>query len=268
MEKRDSILMIHGMWCGSWAWKNQINFFEEKGLICKAPNLRFHEEGSRNPHPDLRITSLLDYADDLEKDALSLREKYGDRPIGMGHSMGGLLGQMLASRKLFKALILLAPAIPRGIDSVEPSVLEFFLPMLVKARNFWRKPIKPSFDNAARFMLNKFPKDEQREIYKKLCHESGRVAFEIGFWQLEWFRRASKVRYKKIDCPVRVVVGENDEITPVVPVKKNVEKYKKKSSANLVFRVYPNHSHWLPSEPGWERITEDNWEWLKPLTNL
>jgi pimeloyl-ACP methyl ester carboxylesterase len=40
-------------------------------------------------------------------------------PILMGHSMGGLLAQILGSRGLAKALVLLTPASPRGIVALK-----------------------------------------------------------------------------------------------------------------------------------------------------
>ena len=56
-------------------------------------------------------TSLLDYAADLEREILALPE----RPVIIGHSMGGLLAQILAARGLCSRLVCLTPAAPRGI---------------------------------------------------------------------------------------------------------------------------------------------------------
>lgn len=260
--------MIHGMWCGGWVWSNQVKFLQKKGLTCSCPDLRFHGECFKNPNPNLGRVSLLDYLKDLEEKILLFKRDFGDWPIGMGHSMGGLLGQILASRGLLKALILLAPAAPRGVVSTEKTVLDFFLPMLLKeGLKFRKRPLKPSFENAMRFLLNRVSREEQGAIYKKLGYESGRAVFEIGFWQLEWFRRAAKVKFKNVKCPIFIAAGGADEVTPALVVKKNMEKYRKKSPAILTYKEYPECAHWLLSEPEWEIIMKDVWSWLENLTN-
>ena len=261
------ILMVHGMWCGKWVWEDYKEFFKKKGFICIAPDLRFHGEYLKNPHLGLGTTSLLDYVDDLEEIILAIKKQYRTLPIIMGHSMGGLLAQILASRGLARALVLLASAAPRGINSVEPSVLKLFLPMMVEGRNFWKKSLKPTYKNASLTILNKLSEKEKRFIYRKMGYESGRVIFEIGLWLLEWKKMAAKVKFKKINVPMLIIVGEQDSVIPVSVVEENVKKYKK-AKKELDYRKYPNCAHWILSGAHWKEIAEDVFIWLKPLTNL
>ena len=107
-----TIFMIHGMWGGGWSWDKFQGYFEDKGYRCIVPYLRHHDiKPNDPPPPGLGKTSLLDYAEDLELEIKKLDEK----PIIMGHSMGGLLAQILASRDLAKAAVLITPASPAGI---------------------------------------------------------------------------------------------------------------------------------------------------------
>jgi len=119
----ETIVMIHGMWGSGWYWENFKGFFESKGYRCVIPTLRFHDMDPKAvPDPRLGTTSLLDYAEDLEK---LIRELDG-KPIIMGHYMGGLLAQILGSRELAQTLVLLTPASPRGIVALKPSVIKSF----------------------------------------------------------------------------------------------------------------------------------------------
>ena len=105
-KKAGTIVMIHGMCCGGWYWENFSKFFSNEGYHCLTPTLRFHDvDPGADPHPQIVTTSLLDYAADLENQIRDLKTA----PILMGHSMGGLLAQILGSRGLAKALVLLAP---------------------------------------------------------------------------------------------------------------------------------------------------------------
>lgn len=249
-----TIFMIHGMWGGPWYWENYRRFFGDLGYTCTAATLRHHDMDPGSFPPDgLGTTSLLDYAEDLEKEILQLDEK----PIIMGHSMGGLLAQILGSRGLAQSLVLLNPASPAGIMALKYSVIKSFLSSMSKW-GFWRKPIKPRFEETAYSVLNLMPLHRQKEIYQKLVHESGKAAFEIGFWLLDR-NRASKVDESRISCPVLVIAGEKDRITPLSVNRKVAEKYKAVSE----LAEFKDHAHWSVGEPGWEDIAGFIAEWLK-----
>lgn len=250
---KETIMMIHGMWCGEWVWENYKKFFESKGYRCITPVLRHHSgcvgDISANP---VGTTSLLDYAQDLEEEIYRLDEK----PILMGHSMGGLIAQMLGSRGLAKALVLLTPASPRGIIALRPSVVRSFWSSLTKPA-FWRKPIKQTFGEAVYAMMHLLPAGEQRRVYERLVPESGRAGFEMGFWLLDP-RQATRVDSSRITCPTLVISGAQDKLTPPSVVRSVANKYK--SAATL--KEFPGHAHWVVSEPGWEEIAGYCSNWL------
>ncbi len=93
-------------------------------------------------------------------------------------------------------------------------------------------------------------KAQQREYYWKFSYESGRAACEIGFWLLDP-NKASHVDETKVRCPVLVVAGAEDRITPASNVRKVADKY------GAEYRVYEGHAHWIMGEPGWEVVAED-----------
>lgn len=249
----ETIVMIHGMWGTGSYWDNFKGFFESKGYHCVVPTLRFHDiDPNELPDSKLGTTSLLDYAADLEK---VIREVQVT-PILMGHSMGGLLAQILGSRGLGKALVLLTPAAPHGIIALKPSVIKSFWSGLTRWR-FWRKPFRQTFGEAVYSMLNLMPSESRRSIYDKFVYESGRAASEIGFWLFD-SKGAARVDESKVTCPVLIVAGEKDRITPVSVTRKIAEKYKEVAT----YKEFPDHAHWVIAEPGWQQIAEYIEEWL------
>ncbi len=249
----ETIVMIHGMWGSGWYWGNFKAFFEGKGYQCVVPTLRYHDMDPKAiPDPRLGTTSLLDYAEDLEKLIRELRAT----PILMGHSMGGLLGQILGSRGLARALVLLTPASPHGIIALKPSGIKSFWSCLTKW-GFWRKPFRQTFDEAAYSMLDLMPSDSRKGIYEKFVYESGRAASEIGFWLFD-SKGAARVDESKVTCPVLVVAGKEDRITPASVTRKIAEKYKRVST----YKEFSGHAHWVVGEPGWQEIAEYVEEWL------
>jgi pimeloyl-ACP methyl ester carboxylesterase len=137
----DTLFMIHGMWGGPRDFDNFKGRFEAEGFRCGTPTLRYHDMDPRGePDPRVGTTSLLDYAADLETEIRAL----GAKPILFGHSMGGLLAQMLGARGLAKALVLVTPASPAGIIAITPSVIRSFWSVQTRW-GFWRKPMRQTF---------------------------------------------------------------------------------------------------------------------------
>jgi pimeloyl-ACP methyl ester carboxylesterase len=248
--------MIHGMWGGAWYWKRFRTFFQERGYHCIVPDLRYHDvEPGAAPHPELGTTGLLDYAYDLEE----LLRGLDETPIIMGHSMGGLLAQMLASRGLADAAVLLAPASPHGILALRPSVISSFWSGLTRW-GFWRRPLIQTFDEAVYGMLHLLSREDQQATYDRFVHESGRAATEIGFWIFDR-KKAAYVDQRLVTCPVLVVSGAQDRITPASVSRRVAAKYESVST----HREFPDHAHWVIAEPGWEEIAEYVSGWLEAL---
>jgi non-heme chloroperoxidase len=250
----ESIVMIHGMWGGGWYWENFMKFFDEKGYRCFTPTLRYHDmDPEGTPDPGLGTTSILDYAQDLEEYIRALDEM----PILMGHSMGSLLAQILGARGIASRLVLLTPASPSGINALKYSVIKSFWRILT-TWGFWRMSHRPTFEEVIYSVLHRLPEQEQRAVYDRLVYESGRAAAEIGFWLLDP-RGAAKVDESKVTCPVLVVSGAEDRITPASINRKVANKYKTVST----YKVFDNHAHWVVGEPGWEDIAAYILEWLQ-----
>lgn len=248
--------MIHGMWGGGWHWDKFRRYFEDKGYRCIAPYLRHHDIAPDDPPPPgLGGTRLLDYAQDLEIEIKQLDEK----PIIMGHSMGGLLAQILASRDLAKAAVLITPASPAGVVAITWSVLKTFREVLFRW-GFWKKPHKISYEKAVYGMMGRLPEEERHDIYNRSVWESGRAATEIGFWFAGV--KGAQVDSSKLTCPLLVISASEDNITPAKVVKKVAEKYK----PPVTYMDFEGHAHWVIREPGWEKAAGYIDRWLEENT--
>jgi pimeloyl-ACP methyl ester carboxylesterase len=251
-----TLFMIHGMWGGPWCFDEYRSFLEARGHRCVVAALPYHDvDPHAPPDPHLGTTSLLDYAKALEQEIRALDV----RPILVGHSLGGLLAQMLGSRGLAEALVLLAPAAPAGIFAVRPSVVWAFRSILTTWAS-WRKPIRQTFDEAVYSAFHLVPESARHAIFDRFVAESGRVAFEVGEWMFDACG-ASRVDERKVTCPVLVIVGTEDRMTPVGVVRRVAQKY----APVVTYREFADHAHWLVGEPGWGEIAEYVDAWLRLL---
>lgn len=246
------IMMIHGMWAGGWVWERFIPIFAGRGYRCLAPTLRHHDAPPAEPSPLLGRVSLLDYAADLQRDIEGMEEP----PVLMGHSMGGMLAQILGARGLARALVLLSPMPPQGLNVLSTASLRMFRRSLGRW-GFWRRPTRPAFRDAVVSMLGRLPVEERRAVYDRLVHESGRAACETGFWFLDP-RRAKYVDASRIACPVLVVAGSEDVLHPPAMMRAVARRYEPYST----YEELAGHGHWLVGEPGWRDVAEYVADWL------
>jgi pimeloyl-ACP methyl ester carboxylesterase len=215
--------------------------------------LRHHDGGK--PPQALATTGLADYANDLEELIADLDAP----PVLVGHSLGGLLAQMLAARMKLAGAVLLAPSSPWGVP---PSTL-FEIGAahgLMLRVGFWAAILEPNFAVAAAHSLDRFPKKEREEVFARFVPESGRATFEVLHWALD-MRRASEVDAKKVVCPLLFLAGEDDRISPPGTVERTAALYKNRA----ICETMPGMSHWLVGEPGWERVCDRALAWLASI---
>ena len=204
-----------------------------------------------NPPRALATTSLTDYANDLE----ALIAELGTTPILIGHSLGGLLAQILAARGLARTVVLLAPSAPWGVI---PST--FFeigsAQALFFAGDFWNQILMPHYAIAAANSLDKLSAKKRDAVYARFVPESGLATFETLHWMLD-SRRAAYVRANNVACPIICLSGGEDKINPPSTVRKIVERYR-----SAVHEVLPGRSHWLLVEDGWQTVAARILRWL------
>jgi pimeloyl-ACP methyl ester carboxylesterase len=250
-KTRPPLVMIHGGFCGPWVFDEFRKPFEARGYTVHAPALRFHECVGKPPTA-LGTTSLLDYAHDLEKFIAGLDAQ----PILLGHSLGGLLAQMLAAKGKARALVLLAPSPPWGIlpstlFEIASAQTMFF------AGDFWNAVLSPDYAIAAANSLDKLAPAKRHAVYARFVPESGLATFEIMHWAFD-MRRAALVPARDVTCPILCIAGSDDRVNPPATVKRIAERYR----GRALFEEADGHSHWLIGEKGWEKIAARALTWL------
>lgn len=247
-------VFIHGMWGRAWQFPQVVAEFKNAGYQCHTPVLRYHS--TLEAADKLAKCSVLDYVSDLEK----IIAKLDSKPVIIGHSMGGLLAQMLAAKGLARQLVLVTTATPRGIFATLPSVVYAFSGITTTYR-FWKKAHRMAKSKYSYSVLNNVPKTEHAAIYQKLGYESGRAIFEIGFWPFDR-KKTTYVNFGAVLCPLLIVSGAEDRITPNYSHRQLVKKY-----PQAVLKTYQHHAHHLLAEAagkgvGSQVIIQDILHWL------
>ncbi len=247
------VVMIHGGFAGPWAWDAFAARFRKAGYAVETPALRFHD--GAKPPPALATTSLADYVADLEGSIAAMKTP----PVLVGHSMGGLLAQMLAARQRIAGAVLLAPSAPWGVPPTTLFEIGAAQSLMLRV-GFWSAILAPDFDIAAAHSLDRFPQAQREKIFRRFVPESGRATFEVLHWGLD-MGRASEVDARKVQSPLLFLTGGADRISPPATVKRTAALYKDRAH----YEVIPGMSHWLIGEPGWEQVCERSLAWLASI---
>ncbi|MCJ7686429.1 MAG: alpha/beta hydrolase, partial [Desulfobacteraceae bacterium] len=110
VSRKVPILFIHGAWHGAWCWeKNFMPYFAENGYTSYALSLRGHGDSERPAH--FRWMRIADYVEDVAQVVDQLPEK----PVMVGHSMGGLVVQKYLEEHTAPAAVLLASVPVKGV---------------------------------------------------------------------------------------------------------------------------------------------------------
>jgi pimeloyl-ACP methyl ester carboxylesterase len=241
--RHPTLLLVHGFAGGAWYWEPWQRFLAARGWPTAALDLR-GRPGSR-PVTDLGAVSLHDYVADVREAAAHL-----GRPPVVGHSMGGLLVQKLVEAGGAAAAVLLCSMPPKGIFFARFSLVRRQLghvwPMLAS------RPLQGRPEELEWIVLNRMPAAERRALAGRFQAESGTVARELSLGGLAV--DASRVR-----CPLLAVSTSEDRFFAPRVGRRIAERY------GCEHRHYDGHAHFVPMEPGWERIAGDVADWLEQV---
>jgi len=245
------VVMIHGAFCGAWSFAPWRPVYEARRFVVHTPTLRHHAssaEAARN----LAGVSLRDYLADLS----ALISALDAPPVVIGHSLGGLLAQMLAATRNVRALVLLAPLAPWGVFPSTPFEGMAMQALLLEGA-FWKKTLPPRQAIAAAHAFDCVPSPDRTLLLERLVPESGLALFESMYWMFD-FHKSSLVDRRGITCPVLCLAGGRDRIVSPATVRSLVRRYHGRARYELL----PDHGHWLVGEPGWQRIAAGSLAWL------
>ena len=249
-----SIVMVHGAFCGGWAFDLFRPHFEAAGFEVIAPDLRGH--GADASSSAVAGLSMRDYASDIAALCAALPEP----PVLLGHSMGGLVAQMVARRTPDRALVLLAPSPPWGVaaTSLEEAATAFGVHLLGP---FASGAMSPDRGLMRAFSLDRLSRPDREAAVARLRPESAKAIRETLNWWMDPFMTTS-LGPGGLQTPSLVITGSRDVVhSPATGAAVA-------GRIGAEFRQVPEMSHWLMGEPGWEGVADVVLTWIAETVSL
>jgi pimeloyl-ACP methyl ester carboxylesterase len=232
--ERPPLLFVHGLGHAAWAFENWLDAAASAGWSAHAVSLRGHG-GSDGV---LRTSTMGDYVTDVVRTAATLPEK----PVVVGHSMGGLVVQMAMARHPFRAGVLVSPVPSHPAVGSLVTVARQHPSDALRMVALMSLPMRPSY------LFHRLEPEVARGYSDRTGPES-----PIAQYQL-LLHRPPKPPVN--EAPVLVLATPEDLLVPVGDIRRTARKL------GARIEEFPGMGHDLMLDAGWERPFEVMERWL------
>jgi pimeloyl-ACP methyl ester carboxylesterase len=253
-----TIVFITGAFVSSDCWNEWKTYFEQQGYNTLAPAWPHKDAPActlRQRHPDAEVASqrLANLTAYYEAIVRELPEK----PILVGHSMGGLITQLLLQKGLAVAGVAIHSLQPQGIFTFKFSFYKAGWPALGFFTDA-KKTYLMSFAEWQYAFTNRMPYDEQKDAYYMLAVPESKLVVRDATTD------AAKIDFAKPHAPLLFLSGSTDRF---IPASLNYSNYKRYSHPGSVtdYKEFAGRNHFVLGQPGWEEVAGYALNWLAKL---
>jgi len=256
--KSKTIVFITGAFVSSDCWDDWKTYFEEQGYNTMAPAWPYKDAPActlRQRHPDADVASQR--LSNLTAYFTAIVQQLPEKPILIGHSMGGLITQLLIQKGLAEAGIAIHSLQPQGIFTFKFS----FYKAGWNALGFFtdaHKTYLMSFPEWQYAFTNGMPYEAQKEGYYKLLVPESKLVVRDAT------TAAAKIDFARPHSPLLFLSGSADRFIPASLNYSNYKKYSHKQSITD-YKEFPNRNHFVLGQPGWQKNADYILNWLAKI---
>lgn len=244
------IVFIHGMFVTPHCWAPWVERFSAKGHHCIAPAWPHHDgepRSLREKHPDPALGKVtLEDVVSVYCDAIARCE---NSPILIGHSMGGLIVQILLQRGLGAAGVAIDSAPPKGVFVPSWSFLKSNLPVVSPLASLDEPYLMPFEHFVYTFVHTLAPEDQRNAYESSVVPESRRVAKDST-------QPVAAIDFTRPHVPLLFIAGSDDKIIPAKLNRANFARYPSDGSITEL-RELPGRTHYLIADAGWTQVADE-----------
>ena len=253
-----TVVFITGAFVHHSCWDEWRLYFESKGYTTIAqpwPHKDASPETLRNSHPNReiasnRLSALIDYYSTIVK-------QLPEKPILIGHSIGGLIVQLLLQRGLGFSGVAIHSVPPQGILTFKFSFLKsgwgplgFFTST--------KKSFLMSFEQWKYAFTNGMDCDSQKESYYKFAIPESKLIVR------DTITKTAKINFENPHPPLLLTSGSEDH---TIPASLNYSNYKKYKNSNSItdYKEFKGRNHFVLGQSTWKENADFILNWLGGL---
>ncbi|HEU5078251.1 MAG TPA: alpha/beta hydrolase [Opitutaceae bacterium] len=250
---KPSIIFIHGMFLNPKSWRDWRQYFEAQGYRTSAPAWPLHDGDPfdlRNNIPmDLGKLTL----EEVVQEFANIAARESERPILIGHSLGGLIVQRLVDQDLACAGVCISSVAPNGMMSADWHLLKNTMSITNPLKG--DRPYIMTEEGFYQNFGNSMSREESNLAYTEFAvHESRNVLRDT-------LGKAGRIDVSLPHVPLLFIAGDQDHIIPDKLNKKNAEAYTDTNSI-VEFKLFSGRSHFIYDEENWQEIANYTNDWL------
>jgi pimeloyl-ACP methyl ester carboxylesterase len=252
-----TIVFVTGAFVSHTSWDEWQTYFREKGYTTIAPPWPYKDAPAaelrrRQPNDtDLAALTLEELIDHYANIVKACPEK----PIVIGHSLGGLVTQIIVNRDMAAAGVAIHSIPPQGVFPYEFSFLKAGWKVLGLFTSL-KKTYLMSFPDWQYAFVNQMPLAEQRAAYEAYTIPESKTVARGGLTS------AAKVDFKKAHVPLLLTSGSIDTITPAHLNRRNYNRYLKDGSV-VEYKEFEGRNHFVLGQPTWREDADYILQWLE-----
>jgi non-heme chloroperoxidase len=255
------VVFIHGLWLLPGSWASWADFFEQAGYAPLMPDWPDDPETveQARANPDVLAGKTLKQVADHTTGIIAALD---NKPAVIGHSTGGLLAQMLASRGLSAVTVAIDPGIFRGVLPLPASVLRGVGPFLVNPLTRGRA-ITLTLGQFKYGWANALEEKEAKELYDTFhvaC--SGISLAQMGNANLNPWTEAKVNTKNPGRGPLLIIDGEKDHTVPWAIANAAYKRQRRNPAVTEIVKI-PNRGHSLTIDHGWREVAQTALDFVK-----
>ncbi len=251
-----TIVFVHGMFENPKAWNGWKKYFEEQGYACHAPAYPYHEgePSYLREHIDPRLGTLT--LKEVIKTFSDFVETLSQKPILIGHSMGGLIVQKLVAAGKAAAGVCINSVAPKGIFVFAGTSIKSSFPIINPFKG--DAPYLPDINWLHYAFCNTLTLEETKDVYEALIVPESRNVARNSLGS------DASIDFKNPHAPLLFVAGEKDNLISPQLNRKNFEAYPV-AGGPKEFKQFSGRTHYILGQKGWEEVAEFVLSWLRKM---
>lgn len=254
-----TVVFITGAFVNNSGWEPWKAYFEARGYKTLAPawpnkegsaaELRArHAAGTDTALATMHLSEVIDHYATIVQ---SLPEK----PILIGHSLGGLITQILVNRGLAAAGVAIHSVPPQGVFPFEFS----FLRATWKPLGFFTSAKKTGLMNLKDWQYaftNGMSTEEQKASYEANTIPESKTVLRDGLTSM------ARVDFKKSHAPLLITSGSEDTIIPASLNRRNFNRYSQNNGSVTEYKEFAGRNHYVLGQNTWTEDADYILEWI------